>query len=79
MRSYQNPYMEQQFPLGQFPQTVLPFEVPHVPSVVTAAVEVAPGAMVDVTGPMTGSPVVDDDGGLELVGDEEDPPSEQPF
>jgi len=64
--------MEQQFPFGQFPQTVLPFEVPQVPSVVTAAVAVDSGAIEVFTGPMTGSAVVEDGG----VGD---PLSEQPF
>lgn len=78
MLAYQNPYIEQQFPFGQFPQTVLPFEVPQVPSVVTAAVAVDSGAMVVLTGPMTGSPVVVDDGGCDPPG-AVDPPSEQPF
>ena len=50
--------MEQQFPFGQFPQTVFLLPVPQVPSVVTAAVDVAPGAIVDVAGAMTGSPEV---------------------
>lgn len=39
--------MEQQFPFGQLPQTVPPFEEPHVPFVVTAPV-----------GESCGSPVV---------------------
>lgn len=54
----QNPYMEQQFPFGQFPQTVSPFDVPQVPSIVTRAVAIASGAMEVLTGPITGSPVV---------------------
>jgi hypothetical protein len=29
--SYQNPYILQQLPFGQFPQTVLPFAAPQVP------------------------------------------------
>lgn len=49
----QNPYIEQQFPLSQFPQTVSPFELPHVPSVVVAVA--AEEAAVVVTGTMTGS------------------------
>jgi hypothetical protein len=61
--SYQNPYMEQQFPFGQFPQTVFPLDVPQEPSVVTAAVAVALGCSVLVTGAITGSPVVVEDGG----------------
>jgi hypothetical protein len=47
--------MEQQFPFGQFPHTVFWLVVPQVPSVVTAAVAVAEGAMVEVAGPITGS------------------------
>jgi hypothetical protein len=43
---------------------VLPFVVPHVPSVVTAAVEVAWGGRLDVAVPITGSPVVVVLGGL---------------
>ena len=50
--TYQNPYMEQQFPLGQFPQTVLPFEAPQVPSVVVA---LGFGGVVPLTGPIMGS------------------------
>lgn len=53
--TYQNPYMEQQFPFGQLPQTVLPFEAPQVPSVVVAS---AFGGVVAVTGAITGSAVV---------------------
>lgn len=54
--------MEQQFPWGQFPQMVLPLPVPHVPSVVTAAVDVCCAGIVEVTGAMTGSPeLVDED------------------
>lgn len=56
--SYQNPYIEQQLPFFQFPQMVSPFDVPQVPSVVTRAVALTPGGMVELTGPMTGSPVV---------------------
>jgi hypothetical protein len=69
--------MEQQFPFGQLPQTVLPFEVPQVPSVVTAAAAVVSGAMDVFTEPITGSAVVDD-GGLEAPG-VVDQLSEQPF
>lgn len=50
--TYQNPYIEQQFPKGQFPQTVLPFEAPQVPSVVVA---LGFGGVVPVTGPIMGS------------------------
>lgn len=76
--AYQNPYMEQQFPFGQLPQTVLPFEVPQLPSVVATAVEVVPGAIDVDTGPITGSAAVEVAGGLELPG-VVDPPSVQPF
>jgi hypothetical protein len=31
--SYQNPYILQQLPFGQFPQTVLPFPAPQVPKI----------------------------------------------
>jgi hypothetical protein len=57
MSSYQNPYIEQQLPFFQLPQTVPPFELPHVPSVVTGAA-VPVGAEVDA-GRITGSCVVD--------------------
>lgn len=40
--------MEQQFPFTQFPQTVFPLVVPQLPSVVTAAVAAAEGAMLEV-------------------------------
>lgn len=48
----QNPYIEQQFPAAQAPQTVPPLELPHEPSVVVGA-----DAATDVvlTGAMTGS------------------------
>lgn len=68
--TYQNPYIEQQFPLGQFPHTVSLFEPPHVPSVVTRAVAVASGVIEVLTGPITGSPDV-----VGAVGD----PSLQPI
>jgi hypothetical protein len=55
MFTYQKPYMEQQFPFGQFPQTVLPFPAPQVPSVVTAPVAAPAAAEVEA---MTGSPLV---------------------
>ena len=57
--AYQNPYMEQQFPFGQLPQTVPPLETPHDPSVVTGALLAAAAARVEVTGAITGSCVVD--------------------
>ena len=45
------PYKEQQEPWGQFPHTVLPFEAPHVPSVV-----IGPEGAGDAVGlPKTGS------------------------
>jgi len=59
--------MEQQFPFGQLPQTVLPFEVPQVPSVVTTAVAVAPGDIDVCTGRITGSAGVEVGDGLESV------------
>lgn len=76
--TYQNPYIEQQFPLGQSPQIVLPFDAPQVPSVVTVEVAVLAGGIVAPTPPMTGSPVVEDAGGsgLPVVAD---PPFKQPF
>lgn len=49
----QKPYIEQQFPFGQFPQTVPPLELPHVPSVVVGAAALA--ETVVLTGVMTGS------------------------
>lgn len=42
-------------PLAQFPQTVLLYVDPHVPSVVTFAVEVAAAFAVVVTGAIFGS------------------------
>jgi hypothetical protein len=53
--------MLQQFPLGQLPQTVLPFEAPQVPSVVVAS---RFGGVVSETGVMTGSAVVAAGGSL---------------
>jgi len=50
--------MEQQFPFGQSPQTVPPYELPQVPFVVTGAVAVDSGGAVDETGTITGSPDV---------------------
>ena len=47
------PYMEQQLPCGQLPQTVLPLPAPHVPSVVTFPVGAA--AEVEVGLPKMGS------------------------
>lgn len=47
--------MEQQLPFGQLPQTVLPFEGPHVPSVVAAP---GFGGVVPETGAITGSALV---------------------
>ena len=71
--------MEQQFPLGQLPHMVPPFEEPHVPSVVAFAVDVDSGGAVDETGLTTGSPVVAA-GGVVVI--EElplvEPPPEQP-
>jgi len=32
--SYQNPYILQQLPFGQFPQTVFPFPAPQVPELI---------------------------------------------
>lgn len=57
--TYQNPYIEQQLPFFQSPQTVLPLEEPQVPSVVTAAVAVAPEAIVVETRLITGSWLVE--------------------
>lgn len=62
--AYQNPYIEQQPPLSQFPHTVLPLSAPQEPSVVTAAVDCAPDSMVPVGLPITGSPVVEGVGGV---------------
>lgn len=59
--AYQNPYMEQQFPFGQSPQTVPPLVTPHDPSVVTGALLAAAGVSVVVTGAITGSCVVDEE------------------
>lgn len=53
----QKPYIEQQFPLAQLPQTVPLLDDPQVPSVVTFAVDVEPAGAVDVTLEITGSPV----------------------
>jgi len=78
MLAYQNPYMEQQFPFGQLPQTVLLFEVPQLPSVVTTPVAVVPGAVVVDTGPITGSAGVEVGGGSAITG-VVDGPSVQPF
>jgi hypothetical protein len=81
----QYPYIEQQLPFGQLPQTVPPFEEPQVPSVVTTEVAVEDAGAVVVTAPMTGSPVVVDEGGLlEAVSVEAEPaelelPSVQPL
>jgi hypothetical protein len=49
----QKPYMEQQLPCGQFPQTVPPFAAPQVPFVVTGALGEDVGATVGL--PRTGS------------------------
>ena len=48
--AYQKPYMEQQFPLGQLPHTVPPFEEPHVPFVVTVSVGESSGSPIVVAG-----------------------------
>lgn len=50
--SPQNPYIEQQFPAAQAPQTVPPLELPHEPSVVVGA---DAAIVVVLTGAMTGS------------------------
>jgi hypothetical protein len=50
----QYPYIEQQLPNAQFPHTVLPFDAPHVPSVVACPVAAAESATV-VAGLMIGS------------------------
>jgi hypothetical protein len=71
--SHQNPYMEQQFPFGQCPQTVLPFPTPHVPSVVTGAVATASAGIVVDIAMITGSAVVLDCAPPPLV------PSVHPF
>ena len=60
----QNPYMEQQEPCGQLPQTVPAFAAPHVPSLVTTLVL---GALV-VGVPRTGSWVDDGAGARVVVG-----------
>jgi hypothetical protein len=49
--------MEQQFPLGQLPHTVPPFEEPHVPSVVTFPVGESIGSPVVVAGGLGVPPV----------------------
>ena len=54
----QNPYIEQQFPFGQFPQAVPPLEAPQVPSAVACVVETDPGATVEDTGAIMGSALV---------------------
>ena len=51
-QSYLHPYMEQHGPCGQLPHTVLPFEEPQVPSVVTGPV---PPPLTTVGLPSTGS------------------------
>jgi hypothetical protein len=58
---------------------VLPLVVPHVPSVVTAAVEVAWGGIFDVAVPITGSPVVVELGGLFCGGAEVGAVAMHPF
>jgi len=50
--------MEQQFPLGQLPQTLLPLLAPQVPSVVGAPVAATPAGIVVDIPPITGSAVV---------------------
>lgn len=49
--------MEQHFPFGQLPQTVLSLPAPQEPSIVTRAVACVPGAMDVEAPPITGSPV----------------------
>ena len=51
-RNLPTPYMEQQLPCGQLPQTVSPFPAPQLPSVVTEPVGAA-ALLVGV--PSTGS------------------------
>jgi hypothetical protein len=76
MDTYQKPYMEQQFPFGQLPQTVPLFEVPQVPSVVAAAVAATWGGRVDVTWPRTGSWEADDETGADELPEQ---PNWHPF
>lgn len=63
----QYPYIEQQAPCGQSPQTVPPKLTPQEPSVVTLAVDVELAAETTEDGlPRTGSPEVVDEGGVAL-------------
>lgn len=63
----QYPYMEQQAPCGQSPQTVPPKLTPQEPSVVTFAVDAEPAEETTEDGlPRTGSPEVVDEGGVAL-------------